>query len=155
MLHISDVDLTSLAMALENHFMDYDTFFWMDPATGRIQLWGEEAADEADAEGWDIEDRGGVRIEAIDSFEGFGDMEAFIFSVKDTHCRAELARSIDRSKPFRHFKDALHQFPQEQTDWNEFHDAIMKVRAIEWLRDNGLVESAEAEATVVQLRPIA
>ena len=141
-------------MALENRSMDNDTFFWMDPATGRIELWGEEAADEAGAEGWDMEDRGGVRIEAIDSFDGFGDMEAFIFSVKDPHCRAELARSIDRSKPFRHFKDTLHRFPEAQTEWEEFHDAIMKVRAIEWLRDNGLVDPAEADATVVQLRPI-
>lgn len=152
MLHLSDVNLEDLADALETRFMEYETFFWMDPATGRIELWGEEAADEADAEGWDLDDRGGVRIDPIESYEAFGDMEAFIAGVTDAQCRESLTRSIDHGKPFRHFKDTIHQFPEVPARWNEFHDAVMNVRAIEWLGENELVDPAEVEAALALLR---
>jgi hypothetical protein len=151
-LHLRDVNLEELSVALESHFMDYETFFWVDPATGRIELWGEEAADEAGAEGWDLDDRGGVRIEAIESFQAYKDMEEFIAGVADSHCREQLTRSIDHGKPFRHFKDAIHQFPDVPSQWNQFHDAAMNVRAIEWLGKNELVDAEEIEAALAQLR---
>ena len=151
MLHVEDVDLEQLAMALENHFMDYETFFWVDPANGTIELWSEGVADEAESEGWDVDSRDGVRSDAIESHEGFRDMEKFISTLADTDCRARLTQAIDHNKPFRHFKDALHEFPEEQTQWHEFHDALMKIRAIQWLRDSGLVDPVEADAVLVQL----
>jgi len=152
MLPLNVIDLDTLVMALENHYMDQDTFFWLDPETGRIELWGEEAADEADTEGWDVDGRGGLRIEPVDPSEGFRDMEHFIAGVQDAKCRARLQRSIDRSSPFRHFKDALYEFPQQQTQWYEFHDNVMKQRAIHWLADWDVVERTEAEAAVLKLR---
>lgn len=152
MLHLNDFDLEDLAMALENNFMDYETFFWMDPATGKIELWGEEAADEAEAEGWDVDDRGGIRIDPIDSREGFGDMEDFTGTVQDPKIHDRLIRALNHSKPFRNFKDELHRHPQIPEQWYTFHDAQMKRRAIEWLQETGLVTLAEAEAALAQLR---
>lgn len=151
MLHLQDFDLEQLANALEDNFIDYETFFWMDPATGKIELWGEEVADEADAEGWDVDSRGGIRIDPLESREAYRDMEEFISTVQDTHHKERLERSIDRSKPFRHFKDALYQFPEEVTQWHAFHDAVMKVRAIAWLRDYELISQTEAEAALAAL----
>lgn len=148
MLHLENFDLEDLAMALENHFMDYETFFWVDPATGKIELWSEEVADEADTEGWDVDDRGGIRIDPIESNEGYRDMERFISGVQNARHKDRLTLSIDRNKPFRHFKDAIHQLPDELTQWHEFHDAAMKVRAIEWLRDNELISWEEAETAL-------
>ncbi|AIY02737.1 hypothetical protein ART_3138 [Arthrobacter sp. PAMC 25486] len=152
MLHLNDFDLEGLAMALENHFMDYETFFWMDPATGKIELWSEEVADEAETEGWDVDDRGGIRIDPMESYEGYRDMEEFISGVADPHSRDRLVRAIDRSKPFRHFRDALTQFPEIQDQWYIFHDGLMKRRAIEWIQENGLVTLTEAEAALALLR---
>ncbi|WP_113716634.1 UPF0158 family protein [Arthrobacter dokdonensis] len=152
MLPLEAIDLDTLVTALENHFMDYDTFFWLDPSTGRIELWGEEAADEAEAEGWDLDDRGGVRIEAVDSSEGYRDMEDFIAGVEEPRCRDRLQSAINHSSPFRHFKDALYSFPEQQTAWYEYHDGVMKQRAIRWLADEGLVDPGEADAAIVQLR---
>jgi hypothetical protein len=152
MLPLNSIDLDTLVTALENHFLDYDTFFWLDPTTGEIALWGEETADEAGAEGWDVDDRGGIRIDPVDSSEGYRDMEEFIAGVGESECRNRLQQAIDRSSPYRHFKDELYSFPEYQTSWYEFHNALMKQRAIRWLAAAGVVEDAEADAAILQLR---
>ncbi|MHA7268483.1 UPF0158 family protein [Arthrobacter sp. HLT1-20] len=152
MLPLNSFNLEDLAQALEFNFMDLETFFWLDPTTGKIELWGEEAADEAEAEGWDLDDRGGIRIDPIQSYEGYSDMEGFISTVQDPTCQDRLIRAIERSKPFRHFQDALHQYPGLPSQWYAFHAAAMKERAIEWLRDNDQVEDTEAEGALAQLR---
>ena len=152
MLHLENVNLDDLAEALEFNFMDLETYFWLDPTTGKIALWGEQAADEAETEGWDLEDRGGIRIDPIPAHEGYSDMEGFISTVLDPERRERLVRAIDRKKPFRNFQEALHQYPDLPSQWHAFHDAAMKVRAIEWLRDYGQVEDAEAETALAQLR---
>ncbi|WP_164520482.1 UPF0158 family protein [Specibacter cremeus] len=146
--------MDTLVMALENHYLDYDTFFWLDPSTGEIALWGEEAADEAEAEGWDVDERGGIRIEAVDSSEGFRDMEDFIAGVTEPMCRNRLQQAINHSSPFRHFKDALYSFPKHQTAWYEFHDGLMKQRAIRWLAEWGVVDQAEADAAIRALQAL-
>lgn len=43
-----------------------ETFLWLNPTKGKIELWGEEAADEDEAEGWQLDDRGGILIDPID-----------------------------------------------------------------------------------------
>lgn len=149
-MHLKDVDLEQLAMALENYFLDYDTFFWVDPANGAVELWAEGVSDEAESEGWDVDSRGGVRIEPIESHEAYQDMERFISTVADSTCRDQLIHAIDRSKPFRHFKDALYDLPEIQKQWHTFHDEVMQIRAIHWLRDNGLVAPADAGAVLVE-----
>ena len=151
MLPLDAIDLDALVMALENHYMDDDTFFWLDPATGKIVLWGEEAADEADAEGWDVDDRGGIRIDPVESLAVQRDMEDFIGGVKEEKCRERLQRAVDHSSPLRHFKDALYEFPEQQTEWYEFHGATMKRRAIEWLAEWDVVDRASAGEAIAKL----
>ncbi len=151
MLHLEDFDLEHLAMTLENHFADDDTFFWVDPATGHIELWGEGVADEADAEGWDVDSRGGVRIDPLDTDEAYKDMADFISTLEDSNDRAGLSQAIERSKPFRHFKDALEHLPEVQTQWHNYHAQLMHARAIQWLRNSCLVDSSETDAALLQL----
>ncbi len=83
MLRLDAIDLGDLAMALENHFMDYGTFFWLDPETGQIDLWGEEVADETGETVEDLAERGGIRIEPVESNVGYRDMEVFASNVRD------------------------------------------------------------------------
>lgn len=151
MLPLEKFDLEQLSMALENNFMDYETFFWVDPASGSIELWAEGVADEAESEGWDVDSRGGIRIDPIDSHEAFQDMERFIATVAEGSCRDKLVDAIERSKPFRRFKDALHDFAELPAQWNSFHDKAMTIRSIEWLQENALVDSAEADAALAHL----
>lgn len=152
MLPLNVIDLSTLVMARENHYLDGDTFFWIDPATGAIALWGEEAADEAEAEGWDMKDRGGIRIAAVDSDADRTDMENFLNGVGESPCKDRLRAALDHTSPSRHFKDALYAFPEQQTAWYEFHNALLKQRAISWLSEAGVVEPEEADAAISQLR---
>lgn len=152
MLHPENINLGELAEALEFNFMNFEKFLWLDPTTGKIELWGEGASDEAEAEGWDLDDRGGIRIDPVDSREGFRDMEEFTGTVQNPQVQDPLIRALNHSKPFRNFKDELNRHPQLSEQWYAFHDAAMKVRAIEWLRDYDQVEDAEAEAALALLR---
>ncbi len=46
---------------------------------------------------------------------------------------------------FRRFKATLFEFPELRKAWFTFHDARMARRAVEWLRDEGLVDEDAAE----------
>jgi predicted nucleotidyltransferase len=45
----------------------------------------------------------------------------------------------------------LFEFPDLREDWFAFHDARMERRAIEWLRDEGLIDGSHAEVALVQI----
>lgn len=151
MLLIKNLRVHDLAEALEFRFVDDESFFWLHPATGAISLWSESVADEAESEGWDVDDIGGVRIDPIESSESFRDMEEFIETLQDAQISSRLVRALEHSKPFRNFKDELNRHPGLTEHWYEFHDTAMHARAIRWLARTGLVEDADAGQALTQL----
>jgi len=149
-LRLDAINMEDLTMALEFRFTDYVAFWWIDPETGVIDLWSEDAADE-DGLGEDyVDGRGGIRIDPIESYEGYADMEDFIAGLRDPRARERLQRAINGRGPFRRFKDAIWNSPLE-TEWYEYHDAVMKRRAIKWLASWHLVDQAEADAALEQV----
>ena len=149
MLRLDAINMEDLTTALEYRFTDYEAFWWIDPETGVIDMWsrGTEAEDGLDKEG--VDERGGIRIDPIESYEGYADMEDFIGGVEDPAARERLGRAINGSRPFRRFKDALWNFPDLEKEWYAFHDAVMTRRAIKWLTSWKLVD--EADAALAQL----
>lgn len=153
MLRVENIKLDELANALEAYYSDYETFNWLDPATGNVEFWSEVIADEAEAEGWDVDDRGGIRIEPISAHDAFRHMEQFVATVQEPLHREHLEECLAGSKPFRHFKAALHRYyPALEEDWFAFHRAAMNIHAVEWLRDNEVVDENDAEAALARLR---
>jgi hypothetical protein len=142
MLDLQRVNLRSLAEALEDH--SPETSWWFDPESGDV----EPRVDLAYA---DDEERGNpfhqdlVLIEPIPSGDTYGDMEDFIGRVRHPQARDLLERAIAGRGAFRRFKDTLLDFPDLRQAWFAFHDARMERRAIQWLADQGLVESGVAE----------
>lgn len=65
-------------------------------------------------------------------------MELFASSVADPDLGMRLLRALDRSHPFRGFKDVLLDFPAEQQQWFAFEEAREHEAAIEWLQLNGI-----------------
>jgi predicted nucleotidyltransferase len=142
MLDLRQVDLRSLAEALEDH--SPETSWWFDPDTGDSEphldpLYADDEAEEHPA------DQGLIPIEPIPSREAYGDMEDFIGRVPDARARDLLERAIAGRGAFRRFKDTLLEVPELRQTWFTFHDARMERRAIEWLADQGLVERGIAE----------
>ena len=69
-------------------------------------------------------------------------MADFSNGVSDEHAQRLLGRAIQGKGAFRRFKDELHQHhPDLVPAWHAFRDARAERRAVEWLLDQGLVES--------------
>lgn len=142
-LDLDRIDLSTLAEALEDH--SEDGGWWIDPRTGELENWSRLFADDPDDSPGE---RGFRRIEPLGSGESYGDMEDFIERVADGRPRELLQRAIAGRGAFRRFKDTLHEFPELRKEWFAFHDARMARRAIEWLRDEGLIADDAADRAI-------
>lgn len=144
MLDLSAVDLDLLAEALEDH--SYTLSWFVDPGTGEVLAWSEDADDEPSPR-----DRGALYVKPILSHEAYRDMEDFVACVPDRRAADLLARAIEGRGAFRRFKDALFEFPELRQAWFAFHDTRMRRRAIEWLLDAGLVAEGDALSALARL----
>jgi hypothetical protein len=139
-----NVDLADLALALEDHSEEHA--WWFDPATGetapRFMPDGEEPVPDAG-------DRL-IPVDPLPSSVGYADMEDFIAGVRDPRARDRLERAIAGRGAFRRFKDTLFDYGQLRTAWFAFHDARGEQRAIEWLLEQDLVDSAAAERAIAR-----
>ena len=148
MLDLDGIDLGDLRMALDDHSPDHS--WLLDPATGAIHL-RSDLSDEPFEEsrrdqGADPDDL--IPIEPWPSQVGYGDMEDFIEQVRDPRARDLLWRAIAGRGAFRRFKDALTDYPELREAWYALSGVQAERRAIEWLRDERLIDSASAEAAI-------
>lgn len=150
MLDLDRIDLAELCHALEDHsgLMSW----YLDPKSGELHLFGDGMWDGEDV-GPDFEPPPRLRhVDPVESRDSYGDLEDFIARVRDPKAREVLERAIAGRGAFRRFKDALVEFPELRAAWFKFHDTRVERRAIEWLRDEGLI-TAEAAELAVAARP--
>lgn len=138
MLLPGQVDLTDLAMALEDHSAEHG--WWLDPATGKVNPHFGVPANGDLAEL--------VHVEPLPVSVGYGDMEEFVTCVRDPRARDLLERAIAGKGAFRRFKDTLFDYPDLRSAWFAFHDGRGERRAIEWLAERGLVDPEAARQLV-------
>jgi hypothetical protein len=96
-----------------------------------------------------------VPLDPISSHERFRWMEDFIETVHSVTARRTLANALRQRKPFRHFEDALLQYPAVREQWFQFKNARVKQEAIaliesfDWeileIIDHRLVQSVSIE----------
>ncbi len=108
MLDLRQVDLGSLAEALEDHAPE--TSWWFDPESGDVEPRVDPAYADDEEQG-DPFDQDLVPIEPIPSGEAYRDMEDFIGRVRQPKARDLLERAIAGRGAFRRFKDTLLDFP--------------------------------------------
>jgi hypothetical protein len=102
MLHPEKVDLSDLALALEDHSEEHT--WWLDPATGDLTVRFSTGPDEDPEDGA----QGSLlRVEPLPSAVSYSDMEEFVACVRDPRARDLLERAIAGRGAFRRFKDAL------------------------------------------------
>jgi hypothetical protein len=140
MLELSAVDLDALGQALEDH-SDFISWF-VDPISGEVQAWSDDMDEPCPA------DHGAFYLQPMPSSEAYEDLRDFVAEVPERRARDLLARAIEGRGAFRRFKDTLFEFPALREAWFTFHDVRMRRRAVEWLRDAGLVEETTAEAAI-------
>jgi uncharacterized protein len=147
------VDLDELATALEHYDGDLGlNEYWFDTMTGAVLFVTtdlEEDKETRDQIAGAVADRF-VRIDPIDSHDGFQVMEEFVRSLPASPVRERLEWSLDGPKPFRRFKDSLGD-EETRKRWFAFRGEALRQYAIEWLVDLGVqpegVEVSERLAT--------
>ncbi len=79
-----------------------------------------------------------VVVPSADSHEAYEDMADFIATITNRPIQEQLAEAITGRHPFRRFKDALLNFPQEREHWFAFSDERQRERAVDWLESIGV-----------------
>ena len=146
------IDLIELETALEGDMGSTYLFF---PETGKIVFrpgedpFGIDEMDDEDEQDGKAEGTEVLTLDRIPSHERFRWMEDFIETVYSVSARSALRNALNQKKPFRHFKDALLEFPAVRQQWFQFEARKLKEEAIDF------IESLDWEILkVVDRRPV-
>jgi hypothetical protein len=74
-----------------------------------------------------------VEIPTADSHQGYQDMEDFVETMEDDRACQLLRLALDGPRPFRRFKDALTNYPDQRERWFAFKSALLRQRIVAWL----------------------
>jgi hypothetical protein len=131
------IKLDDITEALTTRFDIVEGGFFLDTETGDILL-STEGVDESDLPD-DLEDNPRYRlIDPLASYESFQIMEDFVDSLGDTKEAVRLQEALNRRKPFRQFKDTLHEHTSLSDAWYAFEQKELKRLAEEWCEENGI-----------------
>ena len=126
-------------MALEYH--GHESQYFLDLQTGEVLLLADEAYvgpnEELETQIEDEPDRYRA-IDPIPSSVGWQVMAEFIEQLPVGEARERLTRAVERSHPFRRFKDTLLDYPKVREQWFAFHERTTLQLAREWLEDEGI-----------------
>jgi hypothetical protein len=149
MLNLKAIDLDTLELAVDSQ-SDEALSWWLDPETCEILVCTSDGVEETRESAADLEERGLLRVDPMRSDERYQEMDTFIFDLREGRAKDRLADAISGNRPFRHFSDALYQFPAIQERWNAFHEQSIRRYAIEWLMQWGVVDRTEAEKALAE-----
>jgi hypothetical protein len=79
-----------------------------------------------------------ITVPPVDSHEAYEDMADFITTVANGRTREHLSKAIAGKHPFRRFKDALYNYPQERERWFAFSAERQRQRVLDWLESIGV-----------------
>ncbi|MDP1772640.1 MAG: UPF0158 family protein [Methylobacter sp.] len=131
------INLDDMTQALTTRFDIVEGGFYLDTETGDILL-STEGLDDGDLPE-DLEDNPRYRlIDPLVSHESFQIMEDFVDSLGDTKAASRLRDALNRRKPFRQFKDTLHEHTDLSDAWYAFEQQELKRLAEEWCEENGI-----------------
>lgn len=138
------LELTVDLVELETAFHDDMAEYYFDAQSGGIVSrlkpdpfgYGdlEEDGEDEISEGAEIE-REWLPIDRIASNERFGWMEEFTTAVYSITAQTALQRALSQKKPFRHFKDALMEYPAIRQQWFRFEDMKRREYAVDFIQN--------------------
>jgi hypothetical protein len=145
MLEIERFDLDEIAFALSDQNIYDEHLHLIDPETGKIVLWTREGGI-GGTNPVDLDDLDLPVIRPLPSYVWYQDMVDFTDLVSDDRAARRLARAINGRGAFRRFKDELNdEYPHLLQPWYDFRDNRAARRAVEWLLDQLLIDSAAAD----------
>jgi hypothetical protein len=144
MLDLDAIDLEEIANSLADQ-TDYEHRWLIDPRTGEVAFWtsdlGIDGENPVELEELDL-----IMIDPLPSHVWYQDMVDFADGISDRGAGDRLRRSLEGKGAFRRFKNELYQrHPDLISAWHALRDARARIRAVQWLADEGLIEQDAAQ----------
>lgn len=138
MLDLDALDVEEIATALADQ-TDYEHRWLIDPRTGEIAFWTSDTGIDGENP-VDFDDLDLILIHPLPPYVWFQDMVDFADGISDRAAGERLHRSLEGKGAFRRFKNELYQrHPDLISVWHAFRDARARVRAVNWLAEEGLI----------------
>jgi len=144
------IDLEDMMVAMQNH--DFECTWILDLRSGELILAGDGMVSGEDIDIDDFLDKDPDRYRIVDSIpskQGYRVMEDFVEAMPHGHAQTQLRRAIERSRPFRNFKDTLLGLGKLKDQWDQLELQAYKRFAEDWLKFE------EIEADLVVRKPLA
>lgn len=144
MLDLGGIDVEEIATALADQ-TDYEHRWLLDPRTGEVAFWtsdlGIDGENPVDLDELDL-----IPIDPIPTHVWYRDMADFAEGISDTEAGRRLASALQGRGAFRRFKNQLYEHcPELISPWHSFRDVRAQRRAVDWLRDEGLIDENAAQ----------
>ena len=107
--------------------------FYLDSETGAILL---DSPDVDELPEYFGEDPRYIYIEPTESHLAFEAMQDFVDTLPEGRLADALQHALDGRKPFRHFKDALLDYPEARESWFRFENDFEMRQASEWCAEH-------------------
>ncbi|GAB3065374.1 UPF0158 family protein [Intrasporangium mesophilum] len=144
MLDLDRIDVEGIATALMDQ-SDFEHRWLFDPATGEVVFWTTDTGIDGENP-VALEDLDLILIEPLPSYVGYQDMVDFADGISDRATGLRLSALLEGKGAFRRFKNEVYgHHPELISAWHAMRDARARVRVVEWLVDQGLVEEADAQ----------
>lgn len=144
MLDLDAIDVEEIATALADQ-TDYEHRWLIDPRTGEVAFWtsdtGIDGQNPIELDELDL-----ILIDPLPSHVWYQDMVDFADGISDRGAGERLSRLLEGKGAFRRFKNQLYQEqPQLISAWHALRDARARVRAVQWLANEGLIRLDAAQ----------
>jgi len=144
MLDLGAIDVEEIATALSDQ-TDYDHRWLIDPRTGQVVYWASDTGIDGENP-VEIDELDLILIDPLPSYVWYQDMADFADGISDRAAGRRLSQSLQGNGAFRRFKNQVYELhPELISAWHALRDARARLRAVEWLVDQGLIDEGAAE----------
>ncbi len=143
MLDLGAIDVEEIATALSDQ-TDYDHRWLLDPRTGQVVYWASDTGIDGENP-VEIDELDLILIDPLPSYVWYQDMADFADGISDRAAGRRLSRSLQGKGSFRRFKNQVYELhPELISASHALRDARARLRAVEWLVDQGLIDEGAA-----------
>ena len=144
MLDLDAIDVEEIATALADQ-TDYEHRWLIDPRTGVVAFWTSDTGIDGENP-VELDELDLILIDPLPTHAWYQDMVDFADGISDRGAGERLSRSLEGKGAFRRFKYELYQgHPELISPWHGLRDARARVRAVQWLAEQGLIENDAAQ----------
>lgn len=138
MLDLDSIDVEEIATALADQ-VDYDHRWLIDPLTGEVVFWTSDTCIDGENP-VEVDELDLIAVGPLPSCVYYQDMVDFAEGISHRAAGRRLSASLQGKGAFRRFKNEVYgHHPELISAWQAMREARARVRAVQWLVDEGLV----------------